>query len=90
MSGGNFVHLDPGGHVLPGRFSDPDVRFGPDDLLVHLVGELTNLELTGAIPAMHRPATTVEIRMDQRAAMMLASRILDLARTMGWPRLPGG
>ncbi len=79
------IALLPGSHLLPGRFADVEVTYGPRDLLVHRVGEVTNLATAGASPAMSLPATSLEIRMDQWAAMTLAANLCALARKMGWP-----
>jgi hypothetical protein len=41
-------------------------------------------------PGRHQGATTLAIRMDQAAAMMLFQQIRDLARTKDWPIAPEG
>jgi len=89
MSNRAYLDLSPGHHIVPGRFNDATVDVSADDLLVRLVAELSHLEPSTTIPVIPRQATTVEIRMDRKAAMMLAANLDELGRKMGWPRQTG-
>lgn len=83
------VPLNDGENLLPGKFEIRDVDLFDGGPLVRLVG-VARYQKPPSIPlGTPRPETTVEIHMDQAAAIELAAKISDLARSMDW-RLPPG
>ena len=84
------VRLDPGENLIDGRYDDVTADAAPGGLLVQLRGSIRHREPSRPFSEGLQQETRMEIHMDQKAAILLAARILDLARTMGWPQLPGG
>jgi hypothetical protein len=88
----HIIEILPGENLVLERYEDAtvDLLGGQGPLVTwRLVGSIRPVPATPSAPAMHRQATTLEIRMDPKAAMMLAANISDLARKTGWQPPPG-
>jgi hypothetical protein len=77
------VLLPKGQNVIAGRYEDVEADLLENGPLVQLSGVIRPV---AGMPALgSRGATKMEVHMEPKAAIELASRIYALALKMGWP-----
>jgi len=81
------VNLSPGLNEIPQRLEDFQVGLMEGELLVRIVATVRSHFGEPSGHGIPQPETTLAIRMDRAAAMMLAAKLRDLAQTMDWPLL---